>query len=104
MTARILVPLALIACVGAVVALVADTMSASEDPDPQRQRPAAARNNDDGESKKAKKKNPAEYVVESGDTLSGIAEKTGVPIDRIVRKNPDLDPRVLNAGQVIKLR
>lgn len=104
MTARILVPLALIACVGAVVALVADTMSASEDPDPQRQRPAAARNNDDGESKKAKKKKPAEYVVESGDTLSGIAEKTGVPIDRIVRKNPDLDPRVLNAGQVIKLR
>lgn len=101
MAARILVPLALLACVGAVVALVADNMSASEDPAQERQRPAQR----DGQKRdREKKEKPKEYVVESGDTLSGISEKTGVPIDRLIRRNPDLDPRVLNAGQVIKLR
>jgi LysM repeat protein len=97
----------LVACAGAVVALVADTLSASDEPAQEQQRQAGARGNGGGGQKDASskaKEKPEEYVVEPGDTLSGIAEKTGVPIERIMRRNPDLDPRVLNAGQVIKLR
>src|SRR4051794_34498626 len=31
------------------------------------------------------------YVVKSGDTLGGIAEKTGVPVERLQELNPGLD-------------
>src|SRR5687768_156590 len=39
------------------------------------------------------------YTVVGGDTLSGIAEKTGVPVAKLQRLNPDLDAETLNAGQ-----
>jgi len=44
------------------------------------------------------------YVVKSGDTLGGIAEKTGVPVARLQELNPGLDQFQLVAGQRIKLR
>ena len=44
------------------------------------------------------------YVVESGDTLATIAEKTGVPVEQLQALNPTLDPRGLVTGQRIKLR
>lgn len=44
------------------------------------------------------------YTVRSGDVLSAIAEKTGVPLDRLLDLNADLDPQVLRAGQKIRLR
>lgn len=100
---RVIVPLALLACAGAVIAIVSDTMLASEDDPGAEDRPAQVERADGGGGGK-KKDRPAEYVVKEGDTLTQIAEDTGVPIQRIQRLNPDLDPVVLNAGQVIKLR
>ena len=44
------------------------------------------------------------YIVQPGDTLSGIAVKTGIPLLRLERLNPDIDAATLNAGQQIKLR
>jgi LysM repeat protein len=44
------------------------------------------------------------YVVRTGDTLGGIAEKTGVTVDRLQELNPTLDPQALVSGQRIKLR
>jgi LysM repeat protein len=44
------------------------------------------------------------YVVEEGDTLGGIAESTGVPVERLQELNPGLDQFSLVAGQEIKLR
>jgi LysM repeat protein len=44
------------------------------------------------------------YIVRSGDTLSGIAEKTGVPVERLQELNPGLDQFSLVKGQRIKLR
>ncbi len=43
-------------------------------------------------------------MVKGGDTPSGIAEKTGVPLARILALNPDLDPQTLTPGTKIKLR
>ena len=43
-------------------------------------------------------------MVVSGDTFSGISVKTGIPLARLERLNPDLDTATLNAGQQIKLR
>jgi LysM repeat protein len=44
------------------------------------------------------------YTVRSGDTLSGIAAKTGVPTATIERLNPGVNPNALQTGQVLKLR
>jgi hypothetical protein len=44
------------------------------------------------------------YVVRSGDTLAQIADRTGVPVDRLVSLNPSVDPQGLVSGQRIKLR
>lgn len=44
------------------------------------------------------------YRVRPGDTVGAIAQKTGLPADRIQELNPDLDPQTLAPGQTIKLR
>ena len=43
------------------------------------------------------------YIVQEGDVLSAIAEKTGVPLERIESLNPDVDAQSLHAGQKFKL-
>ena len=44
------------------------------------------------------------YTVKTGDTLGGIASKTGVPVDKLLELNPQLDPQALVRGQKVKLR
>jgi len=52
----------------------------------------------------AKRGAPKSYVVQSGDTLTSIAHRTGVPVARIRALNPGLDPQILIAGEQLKLR
>jgi LysM repeat protein len=47
---------------------------------------------------------PKAYVVQSGDTLTSIAHRTGVPVARIVALNPGVDPQILVSGEKLKLR
>jgi LysM domain len=47
---------------------------------------------------------PKAYVVQSGDTLTSIAHRTGVPVARIRKLNPGLDPQILISGETLKLR
>lgn len=47
---------------------------------------------------------PATYTVQQGDTLVGIAAKTGVPLDRLQSLNPGLDASAMHIGQRIRLR
>jgi LysM repeat protein len=44
------------------------------------------------------------YIVKTGDTLGSIAEKTGIPVEKLQELNPNLDPQALVSGQRIKLR
>ena len=44
------------------------------------------------------------YVVQAGDTLGGIAVKTGVSVERLQELNPNVDPQALTSGQRLKLR
>jgi LysM repeat protein len=44
------------------------------------------------------------YVVRPGDSLVQIAQRTQVPIERLIALNPSVDPQALVTGQRIKLR
>ncbi len=44
------------------------------------------------------------YVVKQGDAMAAIAEKTGVPLHRLIQLNKKIDPEALVPGQRIKLR
>ncbi|HEX6687664.1 MAG TPA: LysM domain-containing protein [Solirubrobacterales bacterium] len=47
---------------------------------------------------------PKTYVVQNGDTLTSIAHETGVPVARILRLNPGVDPQILISGERLKLK
>jgi LysM repeat protein len=44
------------------------------------------------------------YVVQSGDTLTAIAHKTGLTLAELQALNPEVDPQTLIAGEVLKLQ
>ncbi|HTP18246.1 MAG TPA: LysM domain-containing protein [Solirubrobacteraceae bacterium] len=44
------------------------------------------------------------YIVKPGDSLSGIADKTGVPITTIEALNPHIHPNNLQPSQRLRLR
>lgn len=44
------------------------------------------------------------YEVQSGDTLISIAHKTGVTVAELQALNPEVDPQILVAGEVLKLQ
>ncbi|MEP6953701.1 MAG: LysM domain-containing protein [Solirubrobacteraceae bacterium] len=54
-------------------------------------------------SRRAKKAKSRTYTVKAGDTLSAIAGKTGVSLERIRELNPKLDSQALQTGETIKL-
>ena len=54
-------------------------------------------------ARRAKKAKSRTYTVKAGDTLSGIASKTGVSLQRIEELNPKLDSQALQTGETIKL-
>jgi len=101
--ARFLAPLALVAFVIALFMVVSSSQDQSGE--------TAAPNQSSGNSPAASPTSTAQkttgrrrYTVRPGDTPSSIAEKTGVPLEEILRLNPDLDPQTLSPGQRIKLR
>jgi LysM repeat protein len=44
------------------------------------------------------------YTVRSGDTLAGIAAKTGTSVARLEQLNPGIDPSALRVGQKIRVQ
>jgi LysM repeat protein len=100
--ARFLAPLALVAVVVALWMVVHHTTgstSSGSGTSTTEQRATATPT-----AKKKKHHKPRVYVVKPGDTPSGIAEKTGVPLSTIETLNPGLDPQALSPGTRLKLR
>ncbi len=97
--ARLLAPLALVACAFALFTIVssgtedgsegtsaAPTATATATPKPKR--------------KKAAKET---YIVRPGDTPSAIAESEDVELDDLLAANPDIDPNALTVGDELKI-
>lgn len=97
--ARILAPLALLAAIGAVWAVLHGEVDKAAQSPTTATAPTAAT----VAAKKKAKRVPKTYRVRPGDVLSGIAARTGVPLEQIQALNPDVDPNALQTGQVITL-
>jgi LysM repeat protein len=103
-SARLLALLALMACGFAVVFVIATSVG---DGGGTGGDPTASETADQASGTTATAPQPrrrANYTVKPGDTLGGIAEKTGVPVETLQLLNPELDPQALISGQKIKLR
>jgi LysM repeat protein len=101
--ARLLAPLAL---VGFVIALlvVINGSNTGGGSSTSGSRPAATKTTAPSRKGKNARKVRRRYVVKPGDTPSGIAQKTGVPLSKILALNPNLDDQSLAVGDKIKLR
>jgi LysM repeat protein len=95
---RIIAALALIGAVLAVVVAISIGMSADSSPRHEQKEQQTQK-----ETKK-KRTQAATYTVETGDTLTSIAQRTGVPVNELLALNPEVDPQILIAGQTLKLR
>jgi LysM repeat protein len=99
--ARWLAPLALVTCAVAVYAVVDNTMS--EDSSSQATTTTQATTRAKTTSTRSKHKRKRTYIVKSGDTLSAISIKTGVPLSTLEQLNPKLDADTLHTGQKVRL-
>jgi LysM repeat protein len=100
--ARFLAPLALVGFVIALLMVVTSSQNQPEGSGAPNQSSGTPAASPTGTAQKPKGRR--RYTVKAGDTPSSIAEKTGVPLEEILRLNPDLDPQTLSPGQRIKLR
>jgi LysM repeat protein len=101
---RWLAPLALIACAVTVYAVVHNTLADSTTAPTTSAQSSGSASSSSKSSKKKSGKRRRVYIVKSGDTLTGIAAKTGVSLVTIQRLNPKLDAQTLHAGQRVRLR
>ena len=100
--ARFLAPIALVAFAFVLYSVVQDP---KEPAGGNSGAPSGATATATSTSKASKKKSSKKktYTVKSGDTPSGIAEKTGVSLETLQQLNPELDPATLAPGQRVKL-
>jgi LysM repeat protein len=102
--ARYLAPLALVAVVIALIVVVNGSRDEPSGGNTPNQTSTTRPNSTPSGSSKRERKGPRRYTVKSGDTPSSIADKTGIPLEQILRLNPDLDPQTLSPGERIRLR
>ena len=104
--ARVLAVLAL-AVVALAIFLVISASLDESDKDGDGGKPAVQRqdsNDGDDDGNQNQNNPPKFYVVQPGDSLSLIAEKTGVSLERLQQLNPDIDPQLLPSGVKLRLR
>lgn len=99
---RMLAPLSLVVFTAVLLVVVVGSLRSGGNGGGQS--PAAAGEQVRTGARPVRRVTRAVYTVKTGDTLGRIAAKTGVPVARLQRLNPQLDPQALVSGQRIRLR
>ena len=95
---RVVAALSLVLAGLVIVVLVASAMNDSDSKGQHHHKHQAQKEN------KPHRTKADTYTVQTGDTLTAIAHKTGVPVAEILALNPEVDPQILIAGQTLKLK
>lgn len=91
---RVVAPIAVVLLAAAVLLILATSLGTFDSGDGKR-----------GGQRAGKEKTDEKfYVVEPGDSLTTISDKTGISVDKLTLLNPELDPQALISGQRVKLR
>ncbi len=98
--ARIVAVIALIAAVVVVVVVASSAMNGSSSGGHHHRKHQAQKE----AKKKQQRKTPKTYTVQTGDTLTSIAQRSGVSVSEIMALNPEVDPQILRAGETLKLK
>jgi LysM repeat protein len=98
--ARLFAPLALVACAIAILVIVNRDTGSGDATGPKT---ATTRSTATTTASQGAKKTRHTYIVKSGDVLSQIAIRTGVPLETLQQLNPGVDAQSLHVGQKLKL-
>ncbi|HWH21593.1 MAG TPA: LysM domain-containing protein [Solirubrobacterales bacterium] len=97
--------LALVALIAAVIALIVVASNTNLHSDSNKGKANGATQTKQHKKQPKKPRTKAKtYEVQSGDTLTSIAQKTGITVAEIQALNPEVDPQTLIAGEVLKLQ
>jgi LysM repeat protein len=98
--ARFLALVALIAAIVAIVVVAKNTNLNSDSGKKSHQTQTTKQQ----QTKKKPRTTKKSYTVQSGDTLTSISQKTGIPVAELQALNPEVDPQILIAGETLKLQ
>ena len=96
--------LALVALVAAVIAIIVVASNTNLHSNSNKGKNTANHAKHHKKQPKKPRTKAKTYEVQSGDTLTSIAQKTGVSVAEIQALNPEVDPQTLIAGEVLKLQ
>lgn len=104
--ARLLAPIALVAFVLALFAVIVGSDSSDDSDGSTGSNGQQTQTGTGTETTPSDDQQPSStfYTVKTGDTLAGIADSVGLTVDDLLELNPDLDPQALVSGQKIRLR
>jgi len=93
---RYLAPIAIVIVIAAAVLIIQGQLGSKHQAHPRA---------DDisGLVHRSNKKAATFYIVRSGDSLSSISVRTGVPVAMLESLNPGVDPSALQTGQRLRL-
>ncbi len=101
-TARILAPLALAVVAAAAILLITGSLGADGEKGKERDREASNPTGCQPEAEQAVE--DGYYVIETGEDLSIVADKTCISIERLTKLNENLDPQLIQVDSCVDLR
>jgi teichoic acid transport system ATP-binding protein len=108
--ARIAAALALVAAIAAIALIVSGSLGDDESSESsgngggKQARADEEPSSEETATEETGEELPETYEVQSGDSLSTIADEYGISVERLERLNPEVDPAALATGQTLKLR
>ncbi len=105
-TARILAPVVLAIAAAAIVLVVNGSVGgADEGDDGGGGRESATITTSEGCQPDAQQAvSDGYFVIEPGEDLSIVADRTCIPVDELIELNPNLDPQLIQPGNCVDLR
>jgi LysM repeat protein len=101
--ARFIALVALIAAIVAIIVVASNTNLHSSSDSKGKQTTTHKKHQQQQQQKKPRTTKKT-YTVQSGDTLTSIAHETGLTVSELQALNPEVDPQILVAGEVLKLQ
>ena len=104
-TARVVAPVVLIVAAVAIIMIVnASVGGGGDDEEGAGERQATTTTADGCQPEAPDAVEAGYFVIEPGDDLSIVADRTCIAIDQITELNPNLDPQLIQPGNCVDLR